>query len=929
LLHVAGVDSVSDSWVKRWTLFEVFMLMLMVTGVWHLAGRGWAMCAAITFVLTLQDNGAPNWSWVAVLVLGAIHRAVVPVTSAERLAHWLRIARFAAAAGVTMIALGYAITEVRVAMYPLLLMTDRQLDAGSSVEVQDESGMNDLVQESKAAFASAAAPRGKKEPQNSNRQSRFKYAEKDMVDPNAAVQTGPGIPRWGWQSVSLSYAGIVEPDREVHLWLLSPWARRGLVVLKLLGLAVMLWLAWGSPRKGAPKGSLWERVQQRLSLWPIAAGVLLCGLISSPGHAQEDHPVQAVTAPGLLGELKERLLAKHPCQQSQTCTSLQSLNISVAGDVLLLRGDVHAVDAAALRLPALTGLPVENVVLDGKAAVLQADPQGAGAVLLAVPAGRHDVVIRAKLTDVDDVMLAFPQPPRRASAQAQGWRVDGVEDGIAAATIRLVRDRRTGDAAVEQALQPLVVVERTIGLGFTFAVVTEVRRLSPMGTPVVVEVPLLPGEEFTDGPVRLERGVFVVGLRPDQGAVSFSTTLPVGAQLALTAAPSRAIVERWVIEQSPLWHVEHKGIPAVDSGDEAGAVEYHPWPGEALRLSLQRPTAVVGQSLTIDNSHQRVTPGDRTSLVELSLSVRASKGVVHPVTLPTGATLQQLRIDNVEQAGRVEDGKVWLSIAPGAHNVVMSMTVADPLRGLVQSPAIGLGVAAVNHTIEWHVPGSRWLWWASSDGHGPAVLFWSMIVMVILMALILSILPSSPMGAVGWLLLLLGLSQRPLLVGAFVAVWLLALSWRGGFAHQLEKLSARKFNLLQVTLVAISVAAVPVLVFSVYRGLLGQPNMVVMGNGSSQSLLRFFADRSDDQLPRATLFTVPMLAWRVVMLAWSLWLATSLVRWLRIGAKNLQVGGFWRARTPVVVTATTPTSSANVPSVPVDPPAPDTKPTGA
>jgi hypothetical protein len=70
--------------------------------------------------------------------------------------------------------------------------------------------------------------------------------------------------------------------------------------------------------------------------------------------------------------------------------------------------------------------------------------------------------------------------------------------------------------------------------------------------------------------------------------------------------------------------------------------------------------------------------------------------------------------------------------------------------------------------------------------------------------------------------------------------------------------------------------------------------MMVMGNGSSAWDLRWFADRIDALPPRCTVISLPLLAYRLAMLAWALWLAFSLLGWLRWGWEGFATGELWR-----------------------------------
>ncbi|MEW6777398.1 MAG: hypothetical protein AB1405_13970, partial [Bdellovibrionota bacterium] len=61
------------------------------------------------------------------------------------------------------------------------------------------------------------------------------------------------------------------------------------------------------------------------------------------------------------------------------------------------------------------------------------------------------------------------------------------------------------------------------------------------------------------------------------------------------------------------------------------------------------------------------------------------------------------------------------------------------------------------------------------------------------------------------------------------------------------------------------------------------------------------------EMPRPWVLSAPILLYRLAMLAWALWLAFALLRWLRWGWDCLTAGGGWRKR-PAVATARPPTN---------------------
>jgi hypothetical protein len=80
----------------------------------------------------------------------------------------------------------------------------------------------------------------------------------------------------------------------------------------------------------------------------------------------------------------------------------------------------------------------------------------------------------------------------------------------------------------------------------------------------------------------------------------------------------------------------------------------------------------------------------------------------------------------------------------------------------------------------------------------------------------------------------------------------------------------------------------------VAEGLLGNPEMFILGNGSDRTILRWYQARSDTLLPRPVCISVSIWWYRFLMLAWALWLAASLIRWLHWAWQQFGRGGFFR-----------------------------------
>ena len=174
---------------------------------------------------------------------------------------------------------------------------------------------------------------------------------------------------------------------------------------------------------------------------------------------------------------------------------------------------------------------------------------------------------------------------------------------------------------------------------------------------------------------------------------------------------------------------------------------------------------------------------------------------------------------------------------------------------------------------------------------GPAVLYWGVLIVLLLVALALGRVPLTPLKSWQWLLLGIGLSQVSLFMAAFIVIWLMLL----GVRSRLQTLPTPfLFDSMQIGLGFLTLFALGFLFIAVEQGLLGTPEMHVAGNQSSAYELNWYQDRSEALLPQAWILNVPLLVYRLLMLAWALWLAVSLLRWLRWGWQCFTTTAIWQ-----------------------------------
>jgi hypothetical protein len=899
LFHASGVDRATATWLNRWTLLDLFVVLITAMGVYRLWGTRWGVLAIAALAVGYTEPDAPRWLWLAVLIGEGLRRALPD----GRFSRVIALYRALALGLLLLVFVAFGVEQLRVALHPVLEGSGRYLmsgGAGGYLSGRVEFPTNAVVAESEAVqgLGYVGDDRAGEAPEDSMKTAKrvvrsapLAVAEPKSVhkryrpDPQARITTGPGLPAWSWNHVTLSWSGPVDREQKLGFVLMPPWLVSLFGFLRVASMAALLLLLLGVEFGAGGSGFGWMRARG-VAAAAIAALLVIGG--ASPSRA-EFPPKQ------LLDELRAGLLERPSCQPQ--CASIPRLRLEVERATLTLRLEVDAAADTAIPLPGgVRGWDPTAVDLDGAPARgLLRDERGV--LWLRVSTGRHQVIARGPLPDRDSVELPLPLQPLRVEATSREWQVHGLrEDGLAESALQLTREKRETSAKLDPGeLPPFLNVTRELRLDLDWQLHTVVRRATPGDTALLIEVPLLAGESVTSDQIRVRDGRAIVSLAPGEFTLAWTSQLEQSASLELRAPEDVAWTEVWALDVSPIWHVETDGIPPIHADSDGGARlrEWRPWPGESVRLDVARPAGVEGPTLTIDRSLLTVSPGLRSSDTTLTVQLRSSRGGRHAIALPEGASLQHVAIDGQQQPIRLEGNSVAVPIHPGAQTLAIgwreSRGFANSL--LYRTPAVDLGTPSVNAQISLTPSVGRWILALGGTGMGPVVLFWSILVALAALALGLSRLPLTPLRFHEWLLLGVGLTQVPISAAAIVAVWLLVLGWR---KERGTALPGRWFDLLQLALVALSGAALLALLFSIHRGLLGDPEMQIGGNGSTASLLRWYQDRASATPAQSWLFSVPLLVYRLAMLAWALWLAQALLRWLRWGWQCFTAGELWR-----------------------------------
>lgn len=888
LLSARGVDVVFGTWFERWTLLDLFLVLIISLAVMKLWSPGQGVLALATLSLIYHEPEAPRLIWLH--LLGAV--ALVRVLPDGWLKRWVNIYRWGAVVVLLAMTIPFMVQQLRWGIYPQLELVDGEFPVrfGTTLDVvAPPSPEREVAQEAVEPQSQVLSPsRGI---YGSPREKKAEIAPRPRLaqDPKAVIQTGPGLPTWNWRRIPLRWNGPVSREQEIRLWLLSPAVNLLLAFLRVFLLAYLVFLLLDLKRLAlawSPPGA-------------AAAGTLLLAVLG--GGFMSQAVAGGYPSSQLLEELRQRLLKPSDCQPN--CAEIPRMELLLEGEVFKIILTLDAAGETAVPLPAtaVSWMP-ETVLWDDRPAEgLLRDSQGQ--LWLRALAGAHRVTLVGAAPKEPTVQLPLPLRPHRVVVSSRDWEVKGLQpDGRPDASLQLSRKVR-GDAprleAVEQRLPPFLTVERVISLGLTWQVTTTVKRITPTGSPVTALIPLLNGESVTSSGVRVEGRAAVVGLEPQATEVQWASSLEETAEIHLLAPLNQdgpSWVETWILDAGPIWHCDLSGIPVIHHQDATGVwkPQWRPWPGETVTIRVSRPAAIPGRRVTVDRASLQVTPGERFRSERLTLSIRTSEGSRFPVLLPPDSTLEQVQINGQSQPIRQENRAVVIPLEPGSRSVVLDWRQAGAVTSMLRVSEVRIGAdeqQAVNAEVTVNMPGSRWILWVGGPRLGPAVLFWSSLMVVILAAVGLGRISWTPLKTHHWLLLGLGLTQVDPIVALVVVGWLLAMGVR---FRRIIPHGWFLFDVSQVLLVLWTLAALGCLYAAVHNGLLGIPHMQIAGNGSTDFHLRWTQDRITSLLPQPWVLSIPLMAYRLLMLLWALWLAASILSWLKWSYRAWTHGELWR-----------------------------------
>lgn len=883
---ILGADSVDGDWLTTWSLLDLFILLIFSMAIFRLWGIRAGLVALLALALAYHEPAAPRYTWLFLLLPLALLRVIPEGNIRKFVVAW----KYAALLLLALCLIPFLAQQVQTAIYPQLERPGipySQRFFFPTLEADFQSAAD--------PFSSVADEYGGQLSSSSNRAAKVK--ENLKYEATSKIQTGPAEPGWTWNEVYCRWNSPVAADQHIQPILISLFWHRLLTAVRIALLLALVAILLSAP--GAPAFPL-RRFFGLFSKRTAPAVILLAiALLPRTSLAQDaDQPVGPIPDAQLLNTLRERLLQTsdaYPHAAEIAATKLQ-----IRDGRITLESEIHTALDVAVPLPGRlpTWSPL-SVKLDGderEVAVTRRE----GYLWAIVPQGVHKVVVEGMLSESSEWEWTFLLPPRHVTIDAPDWNVTGVNvNGVPEKQVFFAKKQQAAESQAaydRKDFHAIVAVERQLEIGLVWRVHNTVTRLSSLGKAISLKLPLLPGESVLTSNLVEQGGQIEVRLAAGEASFQWDSELSTTESIQLTAQNNEQWVERWQLVASPVWDVSLAGLaPVFDSNQQQLIPTWQPWPGEEVTLSFKQPQAVSGDTVTVQSVEHEISLGDRQRTNHLKLQLECSLGSEFTIDLSPQAEITSLTLDGRELPVRREGEKLLVSTHFGKQVVEVAWRTATTLETVARADEIALPVEAANINTVMNVPDSRWVLWAQGPQRGPAVRFWVVLAVALLAALALGSVSLSPLSRIAWVLLAIGLTQVNVVAAMIVVGWLFLLAWRGRLEP--DPMSPAAFNFLQIALVFMTLVALVILVVVASKGLLGQPEMFIIGNDSTRTRLQWFEPRSGQSLPEPFVVSVSVWFYRYAMLAWALWLTAALLRWLKWGWQQFTHGGVW-AQTP-------------------------------
>jgi hypothetical protein len=449
--------------------------------------------------------------------------------------------------------------------------------------------------------------------------------------------------------------------------------------------------------------------------------------------------------------------------------------------------------------------------------------------------------------------------------------------------------------------KPIYNIQRELYLGEKWKIKTTITPLMLAGDKVSnLSIPLLDGENPLNNDLELDNNKVNVTLTNNQ--VSWESTITPKDKMVFKNTDNKNL-ETWKIYNENNWLYSFTGEnPISNFGNQQykNINTWVMWPEEKVEIKFSLPTIAEGKLSNITNFKLTSAINNNPLEHKVEFNVSSSIGGRYNIEFEDKETKSlnvTVRGQKVETS--IKDGKLALDLFAGDNGVTINFKSGESSI-IYTYPKIKFETPVTNAEFN-AIISDRWLLFTGGGDIRPAVLLLGILLAFSLFGFVLNKTKVTPLGLSSWVLLLLGLSQSSYLAAFLIIGWLLAFGYRNKIMSLLvenDVISAKKFNFVQGTLIALSVIGGLTLIGVVGSGLLSRPDVFVTGLRSSSNNLYWYIQSWNGENKTPWFISLPIEYYRIMILSWGVWLAFSLMSWLKWMWTEFSKDGYWRKEEP-------------------------------
>lgn len=700
--------------------------------------------------------------------------------------------------------------------------------------------------------------------------------------PERRLSSGPSKPDWSWRSHVIQVEMPIAANEKLDLKIVEHPVVRILCALRVIISLCLLSIIFK-----AVFGNRFEFINDlRERIFSLQSGalarsaiILFLSLGLSPGVLKAEFPEKE-----LLDDLGQRL-AESVCKEKD-CLSIQEASFQFEKSTFELVLLVNSRGRNIVRIPGpLKVLTPNTILVNGKES---AALRSVGDFLeMKIEPGATRISIVGSLPKQAAFSISFPDPVIYTEVLTEDWFVEGIrESGKTKKTIRL-SSLGSSSQNVERItkssskLPGFFKISREIEISDTSNILTTVSRSGDVSSGGEFRVPLFKGERVTTQGLSSNANFITLNFPPDKRVITFSSLIEeLKSPWKLSTPTHQNASESWSFSCDISYSCNFFGLsPTSNYNGDRLVRTFTPFPGEELRLEWQQLESIPGESLTIDSINHTVNWGSRLQKGTIRLKVRATEQERLLLEMEPGYKLEPVG----SVSNQIFDGnRAEVILSPGSHSVDFSYSASRQIDLLERTPGLKLNHPSANIRTNIRPGEARWLLWTGGPLWGPSVVYWSKALVFIAILVFLSRLAILPISTTGSVLLAIGLASLPVFLFWIPIVWLASISLLDGLTKRFRRgLVVSLFGVLTVLSLALFYRIISL-------GLLLSPPMLLAGNRSNSSILKWYSDYSGNELVQPWVLSLPIEYWRGLSLLWALWLVVAAYRWLKTSAETIR-----------------------------------------